>query len=112
MPRTPSPSEHDTASHWSRIVWLDARIRDGVYPNVATLQEEFGIGRRMAFKTVEFLRDSLRAPITYVSQRRGYYYAPVPTHVGVNREAVEVAPSTLSCPHARGGEPQLRSLVP
>lgn len=71
-PTTPSPRE--TTGQWSRIVWLDSQIRDGAFPSVADLQEEFGIARRMAFNTVAFLRDSLGAPIAYHRGRTGYHY--------------------------------------
>ncbi len=68
-------SARDTAGQWSRIVWLDREIRSGRYPNVAELQKEFGIARRTAFLTLDFLRYSLKAPVEYHRTEKGYYYS-------------------------------------
>src|SRR5262245_4704668 len=61
-------------SQWSRILWLDRRIREGVYPDVCALQAEFGVSRRTALDAVSFLRYSLHAPVAYSRQRKGYFY--------------------------------------
>lgn len=64
----------ETQGQWSRVIWLDRQIREGSYPSVQDLQEEFCIARRTAFETVSFLRDSLDAPLVYSKQKKGYYY--------------------------------------
>src|SRR5690349_18940776 len=64
----------ESRGEWSRVVWLDRQVRDGQFPNAAALQEEFTIGRRTAFETITFLRDSLGAPLVYRRERRGYLY--------------------------------------
>jgi len=66
--------EPATQGQWARVLWLDREIREGRYPAVEGLQEEFGIGRRHAFNTVAFLRHSLGAPVAYSKKRGGYYY--------------------------------------
>jgi hypothetical protein len=55
-------------------LWLDREVREQRYPSVADLREEFGIGRRTALATVAFLRGSLRAPLHYSREKRGYVY--------------------------------------
>ncbi|WP_018759267.1 hypothetical protein [Paenibacillus terrigena] len=57
-----------------RIQWIDTCIRRGNYPNVDAIREQFEISRRQAMRDLEYMRDSLGAPIAYCSRRRGYYY--------------------------------------
>ena len=64
----------ETPTLWRRILWLDQEIRNGTYPNVQRMQEVFECGRRTAFNTVCYLRDSLDAPIVYNRARGGYHY--------------------------------------
>jgi predicted DNA-binding transcriptional regulator YafY len=61
-------------NRWARVLWLDRMIREGQFPNREGLQEKFGIKRRSAFDTLNFLRHSLGAPLAYSRQRRGYCY--------------------------------------
>jgi predicted DNA-binding transcriptional regulator YafY len=75
-----TPSHRDTLGQWSRMIWLDQQIRDGRYPNVGDLQEEFSVGRRTVFNTLAYLRHSLGAPVKYCPKRRGYTYED-PTYV-------------------------------
>jgi predicted DNA-binding transcriptional regulator YafY len=67
-------SHRETLGQWSRVIWLDRQIRDGLYPNAGSLQDEFDVGRRTAFNTLTYLRDSLGAPVKYCAKRRGYLY--------------------------------------
>src|SRR5712691_10441421 len=64
----------DPQSQWSRTIWLDTQTREGSYPNIQALREEFGDRRRTAFNTIAFLRESLGAPLAYSRARSGYYY--------------------------------------
>ncbi|MFC0391419.1 hypothetical protein [Paenibacillus mendelii] len=57
-----------------RIQWIDARVRQGQYPNIQQMMERFEISRRQALRDVEYLRDSLGAPLDYCPKRKGYYY--------------------------------------
>jgi len=57
-----------------RIQWIDAAIRSGAYPNARRIAERFEISRRQALRDVEYLRDSLGAPIAYCAKRGGYCY--------------------------------------
>jgi predicted DNA-binding transcriptional regulator YafY len=66
--------QYSAQGQWARVIWLDQEIRAERFPSVAGLRETFCVARRTAFNTVNFLRDSLGAPLAYSSSRRGYYY--------------------------------------
>lgn len=61
-------------SNMHRIHWFDQQIRDGRYPNSRLLAEEFEISTRQAQRDIEYLEISLRAPLAYIAQKRGYCY--------------------------------------
>ncbi|MFN3647962.1 MAG: helix-turn-helix transcriptional regulator [Armatimonadota bacterium] len=67
--------ERGTAGKLARALWLDGEIRAGRFPSVAELMEEFEVARRTAFNTLDYLRDTLGAPLVYSRERRGYYYS-------------------------------------
>lgn len=62
-------------SHLHRLQWIDAMIRAGRYPNCRRIADRFEISARQAARDIEYLRDSLSAPIEYSAQFNGYYYA-------------------------------------
>jgi predicted DNA-binding transcriptional regulator YafY len=74
MKATQGAGPGDTAGQWARVIWLDQQIRSGCSPSIADLQEEFGIGRRTAFNTIAYLRDSLGAPLK-CRPGKGYCYS-------------------------------------
>lgn len=61
-------------SYLHRIVWIDEQIRQKCYPNCRTIAEKFEISTRQASRDIEYMRDSLLAPIQYSSRHRGYDY--------------------------------------
>ncbi len=58
-----------------RLVAVDRCIRAGGYPNTRTLAGELEVNRRTVLRDLEFLRDSLGAPLEYDARRHGYYYS-------------------------------------
>ncbi len=58
-----------------RIQWIDQRIRAHQYPNCNAIAAHFEISRRQAARDIEYLRDSLGAPLEYSPQLNGYCYA-------------------------------------
>ncbi|MHB0886747.1 MAG: hypothetical protein ACYC41_12790, partial [Bacillota bacterium] len=62
-------------SNLHRLQWIDAEIRAGRYPNARALAERFEISRRQALRDLEYLRDSLGAPLVYSATHRGFQYA-------------------------------------
>ena len=61
-------------SNWHRVIWIDGRLRTEAYPNCQAIAEEFGISLRQAARDVEYLRDSLGAPVEYCRKNKGYHY--------------------------------------
>ncbi|MCU0848444.1 MAG: transcriptional regulator [Spirochaetes bacterium] len=59
----------------SRIQFIDARIRDGKYPNSRKLAEEYEVSERTIHRDIDYMRDMLGCPIEYNKNKRGYYYA-------------------------------------
>lgn len=57
-----------------RISHIDNRIKAGRYPNSRRLAEDLGVSRRTILRDVEFIKDSLSAPLGYCPRKRGYYY--------------------------------------
>lgn len=61
-------------SNIHRIIWLDQEIRSCRYPNTGALAKEFEISTRQAARDIEYLRDSLCAPLRYDASKRGFLY--------------------------------------
>ena len=61
-------------SNLHRIQWIDAMVRAGRYPNCRTIAEKFEISTRQASRDIEYLRDSMGAPIEYSAEHNGFYY--------------------------------------
>jgi predicted DNA-binding transcriptional regulator YafY len=56
-------------------MWFDEQIRAKLYPNAKTLSESFEISVRQAGRDIEYMQNSLRAPLQYNAKQRGYEYA-------------------------------------
>lgn len=61
-------------SNWHRVMWIDGRLRAEAYPNCQNIAEEFNISPRQAARDVEYLRDTLGAPLEYCRRKKGYRY--------------------------------------
>ena len=59
---------------FERYSWFDAQIRAGNYPNAGTLARQFEICQRTAQRTIDKMRDRLKAPLEYDPVRKGYFY--------------------------------------
>ncbi|MDF2686961.1 MAG: hypothetical protein K0S55_2144 [Clostridia bacterium] len=64
-------------SAYHRIVWIHNQIIEQKYPNSAVIAKRFEISGRQAQRDVEYMRDSLNAPLEYSSKQKGYYYSCV-----------------------------------
>lgn len=62
-------------SNLHRIIWIDACIREGRYPNGRIIAGQFEISLRQAQRDIEYLRYSMGAPVEYSTSKNGYYYA-------------------------------------
>lgn len=73
----------------NRIQWLHKRTADMRYPNASRLAERFGISHRQAQRDVEYLKNTLGAPLAYNAERRGFYYTEeysLPTYTATESE--------------------------
>ncbi len=61
-------------SNLHRIQWIDSQIRANRFPNCTRIAEEFCISKRQSSRDIEYMRDSLNAPLEYSTERYGYYY--------------------------------------
>ena len=61
-------------SNMHRLIWFDKQVRASVYPNRESLAEKFEISVRQAQRDIDYLKNSLEAPIRYDARKRGYYY--------------------------------------
>lgn len=61
-------------SNVHRIMWLDQEIRNHKYPNCRKLSEHYEISLRQAHRDLEYLKNTLNAPISYIAAKRGYIY--------------------------------------
>ncbi|CAG7647190.1 helix-turn-helix transcriptional regulator [Paenibacillus allorhizosphaerae] len=76
-------------SNAHRLAWMDAQIRERRYPNCRMLAERFSISLRQAARDIEYLRDSMGAPLEYCRLKRGYFYTEssyVHGHVVITEE--------------------------
>lgn len=62
-------------SNLHRILWIDAELRAARYPNASRIAEQFEISRRQAARDIEYMRDSLGAPLEFCAAENGYRYA-------------------------------------
>ncbi len=62
-------------SNFHRIQWIDRMIKNERYPNTQKICLEFEISKRQVLRDIEYMKDSLGAPIEYSKKFKGYYYA-------------------------------------
>lgn len=58
-----------------RLVALDRMIREARFPNARSAASELEVHERTIHRDLEFLRDSLGAPLAFDHKRNGYYYS-------------------------------------
>jgi predicted DNA-binding transcriptional regulator YafY len=61
-------------SQFSRLLELDKRIRHGEYPNCLNFSADWEVSQKTVQRDIDFLRDSLNAPIDYDREKKGFYY--------------------------------------
>jgi predicted DNA-binding transcriptional regulator YafY len=59
---------------YERYLWFHGQIKAGRYPNAKKLSERFELSEKQAQREIEFIRDRLRAPLSYNPLRKGYEY--------------------------------------
>ncbi len=63
-----------TKPQFTRLIELDRSIRDCKYPNALTFATDYEVSQKTVQRDIEYLRDSLGAPLEYDRERKGYYY--------------------------------------
>jgi proteasome accessory factor B len=63
-----------TRPQYFRFRYIDREIRRGRYPNCPQLGETLGVSTRTIQRDVEFMKDSLDAPVEFDPIRNGYHY--------------------------------------
>lgn len=57
-----------------RLLAIDRLIREGRYPNSKSLSEQLEVNARTIQRDIEFMRDSLQAPLDFCRKHNGYLY--------------------------------------
>jgi predicted DNA-binding transcriptional regulator YafY len=57
-----------------RLAVIDLRIRSHSFPNARTLGADLEVHPRTVYRDLDFLRDSLGAPVEFCPRRNGFYY--------------------------------------
>jgi len=57
-----------------RLLFIDAEVRKGTYPNCSTLAERWETSTKTIQRDIDYLKWQMEAPIAYDPARRGYYY--------------------------------------
>lgn len=61
-------------SQFSRLLELDKRIRQGQFPNCLNFSADWEVSQKTIQRDIDYLRDSLNAPIDYDREKKGFYY--------------------------------------
>lgn len=62
-------------SAYARLKWLHEQIFNNKYPSINKLIETFEISYRQGQRDIEYMRDSLGAPVEYSAKNKGYFYS-------------------------------------
>jgi len=65
---------HRNKPQFNRLLELDRQIRDGKYPNCLTFSVDWEVSQKTVQRDIEYLRDTLGAPIEYHREKRGFFY--------------------------------------
>src|SRR5262245_45748994 len=58
----------------ARMLTIDQALREGKWPNARSLGERLEVNPRTIRRDIEFIRDRLKAPITFNPRRHGFCY--------------------------------------
>ncbi|OBY79108.1 hypothetical protein BBG47_13045 [Paenibacillus sp. KS1] len=61
-------------SNMHRILWFDQEVRSNHFPNCTQLAHQFELSTRQANRDIEYMVNSLGAPLHYDAKKRGYRY--------------------------------------
>ena len=61
-------------SQMARVAELDNQIRNRDFPTLSNFSQEFGVSERTIRRDIDFLQNSLKAPLAIHPTRKGYHY--------------------------------------
>jgi predicted DNA-binding transcriptional regulator YafY len=76
---------------YRRLLFIDRKIREGSYPNCASLAEEWEVSTKTVLRDIDYLRNELDAPLAYDALRHGYHY----TESSYSLPAIQVSESDI-----------------
>ena len=59
---------------YSRLLFIDRKIREGTYPNCPSLAREWEVSGRTVQRDIDYFRDELGAPVDFDRKHNGYFY--------------------------------------
>jgi predicted DNA-binding transcriptional regulator YafY len=85
-----------------RLYFIDEEIASGKYPNTAAMAKKYETSHSSISRDIDFMKNSLGAPIEYDAMHRGYYYSektfrlPATYTTMENMQALGMAKTLLS----------------
>lgn len=76
---------------YRRLLFIEGKIKEGRYPNCASLAGEWEVSAKTIQRDIDYLRDELGAPIAYDPLRHGYYF----TEENFSLPAISISESDL-----------------
>ena len=74
-----------------RLTFIDRMIKEGGYPNCASMAEEWEVSAKTIQRDIDYMRDELGAPIAYDALKHGYHY----TEPNFSLPAINITESDL-----------------
>ena len=62
-------------ARYSRLLFIDQQIAGGTYPNAVQLAAKYEVSDRTIKRDIEYMRDTLDAPITFDAAHNGYFFS-------------------------------------
>ena len=78
---TMATTEKEYKAQFRRIPYIDDQISSGRYPNATSLAKKLECNPRTILRDIEYMRDTLYAPIEYDAARHGYFYTEPNFHL-------------------------------
>jgi len=70
-----SKEETISSTQIERVRWLHRKVSDGEFPSAQGLSDHFGISLSTAYRDIEFMKDTLEAPLIYDYKAKGFIYS-------------------------------------
>ena len=74
-------AEKEYKARFRRIPYIDDQISGGRYPNAVSLAKKLEVNSRTIQRDIEYMKDTLYAPIEYDPVQKGYYYTEPNFHL-------------------------------